>query len=86
MPKGSLSPAAVTILRFFLDNPHSIDTPRGVSAWTNIPLAETRRILEDLSKKEILAAYRTSSTVGYSLTENQKLLKSVQEFVKKHAP
>lgn len=71
------------VIRFFLDNPNSIDTPRGVSAWTNLSLPECRRILEELAKKGILLAYRTSSTVGYSLTENKKILQTLQKLAKK---
>ena len=80
---GAFTPKETVVLRFFLDNPHSIDTPRGVSAWTNVPLAEARRVLEELAKRGFLAAYRTSSTVGYSLTENKKTLKSLQESLKR---
>ena len=80
---GAFTPKEIVVLRFFLDNPHSIDTPRGVSAWTNVPLAEARRVLEELAKRGFLAAYRTSSTVGYSLTENKKTLKSLQESLKR---
>ena len=79
------SPNALKITCFFLDNPNSIDTPRGVSAWTNITLGETRKILEELARRGILSAYRTSSTVGYSLTQNKKILKTVHELVKKAA-
>ncbi len=85
MPIPAPSPNALKITRFFLDNPNSIDTPRGVSAWTNISLGETRKILEELAKRGVLSAYRTSSTVGYSLTGNKKILKSVQELLKKAA-
>jgi len=67
--------AHIKVIRFFLDNPNSVDTPRGVSAWTNLSLNDSRNILEELSKRGILKAYRTSSTVGYSLTENKKVLK-----------
>ncbi len=71
------------VIRFFVDNPNSIDTPRGVSAWTNLSLPKTRRILEELAKKGLLRAYRTSSTVGYSLTENKKALRAILDAVKK---
>lgn len=77
------SPNAVKVLRFFVDNPNSIDTPRGVSAWTNLSLSETRKILEELARKGLLSAYRTPSTVGYSLTGNKKTLKAVHELLKK---
>jgi hypothetical protein len=70
------SPQAVKIARFFMDNPNSIDTPRGISAWTNIPLGEVRRILEDFARRGFLKAYRTSSTVGYALGEKKALARA----------
>lgn len=77
------SPERLKVIRFFIDNPNSIDTPRGISAWTNLSLPETRRILEELAKNGLLRAYRTSSTVGYSLTENKKALRAILDAVKK---
>lgn len=71
------SPQHRKIILFFLDNPNSIDTPRGVAAWTNVSLADTRRILEELTKKGLLRAYRTSSTIAYSLAEKKKAMKLV---------
>jgi hypothetical protein len=70
------SPQALRIARFFLDNPNSIDTPRGIAAWTNIPLGEVRRILEDFARKGYLQAYRTPSTVGYALGDGKALAKA----------
>jgi len=77
------NPVRLKVLRFFLDNPNSIDTPRGIAAWTNIGLNEIRDALEELAKKGLLRAYRTSSTVGYSLTENKQTLRAIAEAVKK---
>ena len=86
MPKPAYTEAHLKIIRFFLDNPQSIDTPRGVSAWTNLSLSESRRILEELAREGLLKAYRTSSTVGYSLCENKSVLKPVEKLLKKSTP
>ena len=70
------------VILFFLDNPNSIDTPRGVATWTSLSLSDTRLILEDLAESGYLKAYRTTSTVGYSLTTNKKALKEISAQVK----
>ena len=80
-----LKPEEVKIIRFFVDNPSSIDTARGISAWTNLDRNETQKILEDFSKKGILIAFRTSSTIGYSLSENKKTLKALKQILTAHA-
>ena len=80
------TPARLKIARFFLDNPTSIDTPRGISAWTNVAITDARAILEDMARSGILKAYRTSSTVGYSLSESRQVLRSLERAVRKHAP
>jgi len=82
--KSAQNSKHLKIIRFFLDNPNSIDTPRGISAWTNISLPETRKILEELVKIGTLKAFRTSSTVGYSLTESKKHLYSLERMIKKN--
>jgi len=82
--KQLASESHIKVVQFFMDNPNSVDTPRGVSAWTNLSLNDSRDILEELAKKGILRAYRTSSTVGYSLTENKKVLKMLDRMKVKH--
>ena len=62
---------------FFAENQGSIDTPRGVAAWTNESLQNVRIALEDLVKIDYLKAHRTSSTIGYSSQLNKKELKTI---------
>lgn len=65
------------IMLFFAENQGSIDTPRGVAAWTNESLQKVRIALEDLVKVGLLKAHRTSSTIGYSSALTKKQLDQV---------
>ncbi len=62
---------------FFVENQGSVDTPRGLSAWTNENIKKVTRALEDLTVAGFLKAHRTSSTVGYSCALSKKELKAL---------
>ncbi len=66
------------IILFFIENEGSIDTPRGLSAWTNENVKKVTAALEELAAAGFLKAHRTSSTVGYSCALNRKDLKSLE--------
>ncbi len=63
------------VMLFFIENEGSIDTPRGLSAWTNENIKKVTTALEELAAVGFLKAHRTSSTVGYSCALNRKDLK-----------
>ena len=65
------------IMLFFVENERSIDTPRGLSAWTNEDIKKVTEALEELTVAGLLKAHRISSTVGYSCALNKKELKSL---------
>ncbi len=65
------------ILLFFVENQGSIDTPRGLSTWTNENIVDVTKALEELASAGLLKAHRTSSTVGYSCALNGKKLQSL---------
>ena len=65
------------LMLFFVENEGSVDTPRGLSAWTNENIEKVTVALEELAAIGFLKAHRTSSTVGYSCALNQKDLKSL---------
>ncbi|MEE8359660.1 MAG: hypothetical protein V3S04_01890 [Candidatus Omnitrophota bacterium] len=70
------------ILRFFHENPNSIDTARGVATWTNIDKKKVTLILKKLSDHKLLIAHNVSSTTGYSYTRNKKNMKSIEGLLK----
>ncbi|NQT95121.1 MAG: hypothetical protein HQ572_01590 [Candidatus Omnitrophica bacterium] len=71
------------VIIFFRDNPSSIDTPRGVATWVGTSREKAKKVLDELQKEGILNAIETSSTSGYSFTQDKKIIKKIDEFTKK---
>ena len=69
------------IMNFFVENKGSIDTPRGLSVWTDEDIKNVTRALEKLASEGFLKAHRTSSTVGYSCALNSKDTKSLESYL-----
>ena len=70
------------ILAFFVENQGSVDTPRGLSTWTNENIKKVTAALEEFAVAGLLKAHRTSSTVGYSCALNKKELQSLASQLK----
>lgn len=71
------------IIRFFHENPASIDTSRGVAAWTGESGQDVKKALLKLACLKILTAHKVSSTTAYSYTRNSKLIKKITTGMKK---
>ncbi len=83
-PRAAIDPKLRgKILRFFLENEGSIDTPRGVSTWIEENLPAVRKALEHLADKGVLKAHRTTSTVGYSCPLPKKKIAEILSRLKK---
>jgi hypothetical protein len=67
------------IMRFFDENPASIDTPRGISTWVRGDSEKVKGILEELVALGILNAHKVTSTTGYSYTRNPKIIAQVKK-------
>lgn len=67
------------IIRFFHENPASIDTLRGISTWVRGDHAEVRDVLEDLVSSGILISHKASSTTGYSYTRDIKITSLIKK-------
>jgi len=72
----------VKIMRFFHENPSSIDTPRGVATWVKSDRAKVKRALEDLVGLQILVAHRSTSTTGYGYTIDAKTIARIDKFLR----
>jgi predicted HTH transcriptional regulator len=68
------------IIRFFYENPASIDTPRGIATWVGSSREEAKKVLDELVKAGILCLTSTSSTSGYSLTQDKKIIDQLGQF------
>ena len=69
------------IVLFFLENPSSLDTPRGVSTWVKQDRARVEKVLNELTKSGILVAHRATSTTGYSLTRNKRIISQIKKII-----
>lgn len=74
------------ILVFFNENQASIDTPRGIATWIGEDRVKVQKALEDLVSLKILAAHRSTSTTGYSYTNDPKVISTINGLLKKVRP
>lgn len=77
------SPIHLKIIRFFHENQASIDTPRGVATWVEDDRQKVKKALEDLVSSDILIAHRSTSTTGYSYTNDPKLISRIGKLLAK---
>jgi predicted transcriptional regulator len=70
------------IIRFFHENPNSIDTARGVATWTSQDIRKVRSALKKLADHGLLVPHKVSSTIGYSYTRNKKSVKKIEGLLK----
>ena len=71
------------IVSFFYENPGSIDTAKGISTWVRKNRTEVVNILNQLVDFGILESLKTTSTTGYSITRNRKILSEIKKIIKK---
>ncbi|MDD5449269.1 MAG: hypothetical protein PHO42_01545 [Candidatus Omnitrophica bacterium] len=76
-------PIYFKIIAFFHENPASIDTPRGVAAWTGENRQDVKKALLKLAELKVLTAHKVSSTTAYSFTRNSKLIAQIDSAIKK---
>lgn len=74
------------IVRFFHENQASIDTPRGIATWIGEERSRVKKALEDLVSMEILVAHRSTSTTGYSYTNEPKIISAINRLLRKAQP
>lgn len=72
------------ILRFFHENPSSIDTGRGVATWTNQDIKMVRAALKKLASMGLLVAHKVSSTTGYSYTRDKDKVAKVGRLLEEY--
>lgn len=70
------------IIRFFHENPSSIDTLRGISTWVRGNHVNVKAVLDELVSLGILNAHKASSTTGYSYTRDAKITSRIKKIFK----
>ncbi|MBN1872282.1 MAG: hypothetical protein JW800_06895 [Candidatus Omnitrophica bacterium] len=71
------------IIKFFLENPSSIDTSRGIAIWINENIESTERALKQLVQANILVPHGTDATSAYGYTTDKKLTSRIRLSFKK---
>lgn len=69
----------IKIIRFFSENPASIDSARGIAAWIGESIENVKDCLEGLEKDKIVNAIKTNFVTGYSLTREKNILKKIKD-------
>ncbi|MFH1782399.1 MAG: hypothetical protein ABH848_02150 [Candidatus Omnitrophota bacterium] len=70
------------VLVFFDENPHSIDTAKGISVWIGFSPDEVEKALIRLAEEGILTDHKTASLNAYSYTNNKKIIKKIEKHLK----
>ncbi|MBU4342728.1 MAG: hypothetical protein KJ902_03045 [Candidatus Omnitrophica bacterium] len=75
--------AAKKVLLFFNENPHSIDTAKGISIWAGCDVEEVEQALDKLVKNGALINHKTSSINAYSYTTEKAVVKKIERLLEK---
>jgi len=70
------------IILFFNENPHSIDTVKGISVWIGCDLESVQRALDKLVKEGVLINHKTTTTNAYSYTNQKDMIKAIEKYIK----
>ncbi len=73
------------IIAFFHENPTSLDTPRGIAAWTNEEYKKIETALKELCSSGILDSHESTSTTAYSYTRDKKVISQIDKLLKEAA-
>ena len=71
------------IINFFLENPSSIDTSRGIATWINENISKTEKGLRNLVEAGILVPYGEDAASAYSCTTDSHVIARVKIGLKK---
>ncbi len=75
----SLTPLQLRILRFFQEQPHAIETGRGIATWLGDEQRSIEKALEGLVGRKWLAMHETAAVTGYALTRDERFLTQIRE-------
>lgn len=70
------------IVMFFYNNPGSVDTVSGISAWVGERKEKVKEVLDFLVKESVLDIDSTSTTNAYCLTGDKNVVRFIKQFLK----
>lgn len=71
------------IIKFFQENPSSIDTSRGIATWINENVNKTERALKKLAEARILVAHGSDAMSAYGYTTNRQMISKIETSLEK---
>lgn len=71
------------IISFFHENPATVDTAGGIATWLNHDRKEIKQTLDYLVSQNILISHRTGSTQAFAYTQDKRIVKMIDKFLKK---
>lgn len=71
------------IMNFFVENPASVESAKGISAWINKDIQEVKKALLELANEDVIKTYRGATIIGYSFISDEKLCKKIANFIKR---
>ena len=74
-----LTPIQKRILQFFQEQPHAVETVRGISTWLCMETDIVQEALQELVSREWLSADQTEAVTGYALTGDEQILVEIKE-------
>ncbi len=77
------SPLKLKIMNFFVENPASVESARGISVWINKDIQEVKHALSELETEDVIKTYQSATIVGYSFISDEKLCKKIANFIKR---
>ena len=73
---------AKKVLLFFNENPHSIDTAKGISVWIGCDPVNVQKALNKLVEKGVLINHKTVSINAYSYPTEKNTIKKIERLIK----
>ena len=71
------------IIKFFLENPSSIDTRRGIATWINEDADKTGDALKELAEAKVLVPHGSNATSAYGYTTDNHIMSMIKIGLKK---
>ncbi len=71
------------ILKFFKENPSSLETIKGITSWIGENKHKVKEAVDEIEKHNFLIKHESDDVTGYGLTYDEKLIKKLDKYLKK---
>ena len=72
------------IIKFFFENPASLDMPRGIATWINANIDETEKGLKELVEAKIVVSHGNGATAAFGYTTDAYLISRIKIGLRKY--